>query len=85
MRPVGSPILDLNPPKGVARSTQKANLDLLTAFNKAHAGKHPHHGDLKARMEAYQLAYRMQDQVLKSSMSITGSNIPDMYGIGNKG
>lgn len=85
MRPVGSPILDLNPPKGVARSTQKANLDLLTAFNKAHAGKHPHHGDLKARMEAYQLAYRMQDQVPEIvNVDNEQQHVKDMYGIGNK-
>lgn len=85
MRPVGSPILDLNPPKGVSRETQKANLDLLTTFNKKHAAKHPHHGDLKARMEAYHLAYRMQDQVPDIvNVDNEEGHIKDMYGIGNK-
>jgi len=85
MRPVGSPILDLNPPKGVARSTQKANLDLLMAFNKNHAEQHPHHGDLKARMEAYQLAYRMQDKVPAIvDVNNEQEHVKAMYGIGEK-
>lgn len=63
LRPKGSPILDLQPMQGVTREHQRANLDLLAQLNQAHAGRHPEHDDLSARMEAYELAFRMQMQV----------------------
>ena len=63
LRPSGSPILDLNPPAGVDRQTQRRNLDLIARLNERHAVKHPTHADLAARMANYELAYRMQMQV----------------------
>ena len=63
LRPKGSPILDLEPMPGVTRAHQRENLDLLASLNKAHASEHPQHDDLAARMEAYELAFRMQMQV----------------------
>lgn len=63
LRPVGSPLLDLNPPAGVTRQTQRDNLDLLARLNQEHQQQHPQHGELAARMTAYELAYRMQAQV----------------------
>ncbi|HXG09725.1 MAG TPA: DUF1501 domain-containing protein [Gemmataceae bacterium] len=63
LRPTGSPILDLEPPPGVTRDVQRANLDLLGRLNAQHQEKHPHHGDLAARMQAYELAFRMQAEV----------------------
>lgn len=63
LRPTGSPILDLNPPAGVTRDTQRANLDLLSQLNQADHERHPHDSELAARMEAYELAFRMQTEV----------------------
>ncbi len=63
LRSNGSPILDLNPPAGVTREQQRANLDLLAKLNAADLERHRHHGDLAARMEAYELAFRMQAEV----------------------
>ena len=63
LRPKGSPILDLEPMKGVTREHQRENLDLLSKLNEAHAERHPQHTELAARMEAYELAFRMQMQV----------------------
>lgn len=63
LRPKGSPILDLLPPTGVQRQHQRRNLDLLAALNQAHALEHPQHEELAARMENYELAFRMQMQV----------------------
>ena len=63
LRPKGSPILDLQPPKGITPEHQRANLDLLAQMNAKHATEHPWHEDLKARMENYELAFRMQMQV----------------------
>lgn len=63
LRPKGSPILDINPPPGISRYHQRESLDLLQSFNGAHATQHPHHDELSARIENYELAYRMQMEV----------------------
>ena len=63
LRAKGSPILDLQPPAGITPEHQRANLDLLAKLNADHLAQHPWHGDLAARMENYELAFRMQMQV----------------------
>jgi hypothetical protein len=63
LRAKGSPILDLHPPAGITRKHQRGNLDLLASLNQAHAARHPAHDELAARMESYELAFRMQLQV----------------------
>jgi len=63
LRAKGSPILDLHPPKGVTRAQQRSNLDLLARLNQQHAAQRPGHADLAARMDSYELAYRMQMKV----------------------
>ena len=59
----GSPILDLNLPPGVTREVQRSNLDLLAELNRQDQARHPHDDRLAARMESYELAFRMQAQV----------------------
>ena len=63
LRPTGSPILDLDPPVGVTRDSQRANLDLLAELNQGDRDAASAHGDVAARMEAYELAFRMQTEV----------------------
>jgi hypothetical protein len=63
LRAKGSPILDLTPPKGISAEHQRANLDLLAKLNAAHRDAHPQHTELAARMDAYELAFRMQMEV----------------------
>ncbi len=63
LRPKGSPILDLKPPRGVTTEHQRANLDLLNRLNRRHFADHPWHDELTARMTNYELAFRMQMQV----------------------
>ena len=63
LRAKGSPILDLSPPAGITPEHQRQNLDLLGQLNRAHQAAHPQHEELTARMEAYELAFRMQMQV----------------------
>ena len=63
LRPSGSPILDLQPPEWKSREQQRRALDVLGEMNREHAEKHPSHDDLAARMESYELAYRMQAEV----------------------
>jgi hypothetical protein len=83
LRPTGSPILDLNPPASVSRDVQRANLDLLGRLNRADLERHPQHGDLAARMEAYELAFRMQMEVpAVLDLSKEDARTQEMYGIG---
>ena len=63
LRPQGSPILDLKPPAGITAGHQRENLNLLDRVNRDHLEKHPWHDELQARMENYELAFRMQMQV----------------------
>lgn len=60
LRSNGSPILDLNPPQWKSREHQRKALDRLAMLNAEHAERHPEHDELKARMESYELAFRMQ-------------------------
>ena len=85
MRPVGSPILNISPPTAIAKGAQSKNLDLLTQLNDAHTKKYPDHGDLKARMSSYQLAYRMQEKIPGIvNLDSEEDHIKKMYGIGDK-
>lgn len=63
LRSTGSPILDLKPPSYKTRDHQRQALDQLAMLNARHAQQHPEHADLAARMESYELAYRMQMSV----------------------
>lgn len=84
LRPKGSPILDLQPPAGVSAARQRANLDLLSELNAQHAGRHPGHDDLSARIESYELAFRMQMEVPEAiDMSDEEEKTLAMYGIGD--
>ena len=84
LRAKGSPILDLQPPVGVSRTRQRLNLDLLSRMNQRHAAKHPEHDELSARLESYELAFRMQTEV-PEAMDLSGETKETfaMYGIGN--
>ena len=85
LRPQGSPILDLKPPPGVTRKVQRENLDLLSQLNAADAARHPQHRQVAARMEAYELAFRMQTRVPDLiDLSREDAGTLRMYGIGRK-
>jgi len=85
LRSQGSPILDLAPPGFKTREHQRKSLDMLGMLNGKHAAEHPEHADLAARMESYELAYRMQTEVpelvdLKQESKAT----QEMYGLNDK-
>lgn len=83
LRPKGSPILDLTPPAGITREHQRENLDLLSQLNIAHQHDHPQHEELKARMDAYELAFRMQLQVPGLlDLEREDPKLKESYGIG---
>lgn len=85
LRPVGSPLLDLESQPYKTRAHQRAALDKLAFLNDEHSKKHPEHADLSARMESYELAYRMQMEV-PEVIDLEGESeqIREMYGMNEK-
>jgi hypothetical protein len=59
-RSAGSPLLDLATPAGTSDQSQRHSLDLLKELNEAHQASRPGESELAARIESYELAYRMQ-------------------------
>jgi hypothetical protein len=63
LRAEGSPILNLRPPYGYTLEHQRTNIDLLQRLNADHLQRLGERDELAARMESYELAFRMQTQV----------------------
>lgn len=85
LRSKGAPILDLLPMSHVTAEHQRDNLDLLSALNRAHQQRHPGHDELAARMEAYELAFRMQSEVPQLiDLSTEDRRTQESYGIGQQ-
>lgn len=83
LRSKGSPILDIAPPEGITREHQRENLDFLQRMNRRHAAEHPDHDDLAARMQNYELAFRMQMEVPETlSIADESQQTLENYGIG---
>ena len=85
LRPEGSPILDLKSQPNKTREHQRKTLDELAFLNQQHADMHPEHADLAARMESYELAYRMQTEVPDViDLKKEPEHIREMYGMNDK-
>jgi hypothetical protein len=56
----GAPILDLAPPAAIGDQQQRGRLDLLRSLNRHFGEKRPEDTELAARLESFELAYRMQ-------------------------
>jgi hypothetical protein len=56
----GAPIYHLAPPKTVSDSQQRSKLDFLSKLNQRFAADKPENTELAARLNSYELAYRMQ-------------------------
>lgn len=61
-RPEGNPVLNLRRPHEVTALDQRAQLDLMAKLNGAHLKDRPGEKDLSARIESFELAYRMQGE-----------------------
>jgi Protein of unknown function (DUF1501) len=59
-RSQGDPIVDLKPPADMSPERQRRWLDLLAKMNAEHLAKNPQDSELTARIESYELAFRMQ-------------------------
>ncbi|HEV3166632.1 MAG TPA: DUF1501 domain-containing protein, partial [Isosphaeraceae bacterium] len=60
MRSGSSPILDLRPPAELSAAEQRRTLDLIGQLNARHLHASGEDSELSARIQSYELAYRMQ-------------------------
>jgi len=81
----GAPIVDLQPPAGVTREQQKANIELLSQLNEPFLASNPSNSDLAARMRNYELAFRMQAAVPETlDLGKEPDHIRRLYGLDDK-
>ena len=59
-RPDGPPILNVLPSEGIASARQRSKLDFLQELNHRYGQSRADDSELEARINAYELAYRMQ-------------------------
>lgn len=82
-RSEGDPIMDLSPHShgNISPEQQRASFDLLAKMNQEHLAKHPHEGDLAARIASYELAARMQVSAPEvADLSNESKHIHELYG-----
>lgn len=60
LKPTGDPIDNLQRPGGATDETQRGQLDLIGELNRRHRETRRGEGELAARIESFELAYRMQ-------------------------
>jgi hypothetical protein len=81
----GSPLLDLATPEGTTDRTQRHSLDLLKSLNEEHLKQHAGDSELAARIESYELAYRMQTAATSViDLSQESDATREMYGLNDK-
>lgn len=82
LRPKGTPIDNLDLPKNVTRDTQRAQLDFLKQLNTGHSDKYAADAELAARIESFELAYRMQAAAPEAiDLSREPQHIQEAYGL----
>jgi len=66
-------------------SQQKNQVDLLQTLNRRHLSERPHEAALEARIEAFELAYRMQSEAVDAfDTSREPQHLLDLYGSGTQ-
>ncbi|MCA9015339.1 MAG: DUF1501 domain-containing protein, partial [Planctomycetaceae bacterium] len=84
-RPVGDPILDLKGPQHISSAAQREQLDLLAKLNQRHLDARPGGQELAARINSYELAYRMQTATPDAvDLTEETEQTLKMYGVGQK-
>lgn len=85
LKPQGDPIDNLHRPREQGDEQQRAALDLLAKLNQHKLAAQPHEAELAARIESFELAYRMQ-QAAPEALDIgrEPEHIHKQYGIDEK-
>ena len=81
-RPSGDPIDNLHRPKEQDVSRQRRQLDLLAQLNRRDLKKNPHEEELAARIESFELAYRMQTAAPEAlDLAKEPDQLKELYGL----
>ncbi|MEZ6112153.1 MAG: DUF1501 domain-containing protein [Pirellulaceae bacterium] len=84
-KPQGDPIDNLNRPAELNDQRQRAQLDLLSQLNGLHQDRHPAEQELAARIESFELAYRMQSAAPEAlDIDSEPEHIRALYGVEEK-
>ncbi len=84
LKPQGQPIDNLVRPTEVSDIAQRNQLDLLKSLNTLHLDDHRADSELAARIESFELAYRMQTAAPEAlDIASEPKHIQDLYGIGD--
>ncbi|HRX56662.1 MAG TPA: DUF1501 domain-containing protein, partial [Verrucomicrobiales bacterium] len=85
LKPKGDPIDNLFRPNDQPAAAQRGGLDLLARLNREHLESRPHETDLTARIESYELAYRMQSAAPEAlDLSKEPEATQKLYGLDQK-
>ncbi len=85
MRAGENPILNLKPAPGITPDRQRSTLDYVRALNERHLASRDFDDELLARVEAYELAFRMQ-AAAPEMVDLSGEteSVKKLYGIDAK-
>ena len=82
LRPTGEAIDNLKLAPHMSAETQRSQLDLLNRFNQMHLEQHAAESDLAARIESFELAYRMQSAAPETiELADEPEHIHQLYGM----
>jgi hypothetical protein len=85
LAPQGEPIANLKAPSEMTPHQQRAQLDLLARLNQRHAARHDGDLELAARIESFELAYRMQSAGPEAlDVEKEPEHVRKLYGLDNK-
>jgi len=81
----GPPILNLAPPKTIGEKQQRHKLDLLAQLNRRFAADRAEETELTARLNSYELAWRMQSTAPEAvEVAQESEATKRLYGLGEK-
>lgn len=84
-RPTGNPILNLERPKHMDSESQRSQLDLLAQLNDEHLRSRQGNDELAARIQSYELAFRMQAEAPEAvDLGQETQATLDAYGVGSQ-
>lgn len=85
LKPQGQPIENLSRPAGVPEAAQRNQLNLLKSLNTLHLNDHRADTELAARIESFELAYRMQSAAPEAlDITAESEHVQKRYGIGDE-
>jgi hypothetical protein len=85
LNPQGTPIDNLAPPGHMTPAEQRRQLDLVALLNRKHQEQNPGEAELAARIESFELAYRMQMAAPEAfDVESEPEYIKKMYGLDEK-